>query len=144
MLKGIDPIVTPELLSVLARMGHGDTLAVVDRNYPAHSTGLEVVAMPGVDTTRLAAALFALLPVDTFIETPLARMLPVDDPDGELPVQVEFIAAAEQAEGRSIRAEGVERMDFYARARRAFAVVATSEDRPYGCFLVTKGVVFED
>lgn len=141
MLKGIDPIVSPELLSVLARMGHGDVIAVVDRNFPAHAHGREVVAAHGVSTTRLAEALFALLPVDTFIAQPIARMQMVDDPDAYPEVQRAFTALAEAAEGRAIDVEPVERFAFYERTRTAFAVVQTSEDRPYGCFLVTTGVV---
>jgi L-fucose mutarotase len=33
------------------------------------------------------------------------------------------------------------RHDFYRRAREAFGVIATSEARPYGCFLLAKGVI---
>ena len=141
MLKGIDPIITPDLLAVIARMGHGDVLAVVDRNFPAYAGEAPVVPVSGAGTTRVAEALFSLFPVDTFIDEPIGRMMPVDAP-GDVPdVQTEFVAAAESAEGRRIGVEGIERFDFYDRARLAFATVHTSEDRPYGCFLVTKGVV---
>lgn len=141
MLKGIDPIVSPELLSAIARMGHGDTIAVVDRNFPAYASGKEVIAAHGASTTRLAEALFALLPIDTFVDAPIARMQVVDDPGAYPEVQRAFLAAAEAAEGRTIEVEPVERFAFYRRAREAFAVVHTSDDRPYGCFLVTKGVI---
>jgi L-fucose mutarotase len=141
VLKTIDPLISPELLAAIARMGHGDVIAIVDRNYPAYAAGAPVVRADGSDTTEIARALFTLLPVDTFVEQPIARMLVVDAPDSTPPVHADFVAAAEAAEGRVIGVEGVERHDFYARARQASVVVATGETRGYGCFLVAKGVI---
>ncbi|MCS4277203.1 L-fucose mutarotase [Mycetocola sp. BIGb0189] len=141
MLKGIDPLLSADLLYAIARMGHGDVLAVVDRNYPAHAAGAEVITLPGIDVTRLAKALFTVFPVDTFIPTPIGRMEVVGEPEEIPEVQRELFAAAEAAEGRAIGIESIERFEFYVRARSAFAVIATTDDRPYGCFLITKGVV---
>ncbi|MGZ4114074.1 MAG: RbsD/FucU family protein [Actinomycetota bacterium] len=141
MLKGIPEIIEPELLFVLASLGHGDELAIVDRNYPAESTGQRVVYLRGVDVIQAAEAIFRLLPIDTFVEEPIVRMQVVDDP-GEVPeVQQAFVQEAVRAEGRSIAIGSLPRFEFYERVRDAFAVVATSESRPYGCFLVTTGVV---
>lgn len=141
MLKGIDPVVTPDMLSAIARMGHGDVLAVVDRNFPAHAGVGPVIPIAGAGTGRLAEALFSLFPVDTFVDEPIGRMMPVDAPDDVPEVQRELVAAAEAAEGRGITVEGIERFAFYARARTAFATIQTTEERPYGCFLITKGVI---
>ena len=142
MLKGIDPVVSPELLHVLAQMGHGDVVALVDRNFPAVSTARRLVRLDGCDLPRAAQAVLSLLPVDTFVEQPVAAMAMVDTPDVVPEVQQEVFALVDAAEGRSVGVERVERFAFYARAREAFAVVTTSEDRPYGCVLLTKGVIF--
>ena len=142
MLKGIDPVLTPELLLVLASMGHGDELVLVDRNFPAVSVGRRVVRLDGCDLPRAARAILTLFPVDTFIPEPVAAMAMVDTPDVVPEVQQEVFALVDAAEGRSVAVERVERFAFYARAREAFAVVTTSEDRPYGCVLLTKGVIF--
>ena len=47
MLKGLDPLLTPELLSILRAMGHGDEIVVVDGNYPANSAGPPVIRLDG-------------------------------------------------------------------------------------------------
>ena len=141
MLKGIDPLLSPELLHVLAAMGHGDELVLVDRNYPAASTGRRVVRLDGCDLPTAARAILGLLPLDTFVDRPLAAMAVVGDPDAEPDVQREVLALARDAEGLDLEPERVERFAFYARAREAFAVVATSEGRPYGCVILVKGVV---
>jgi L-fucose mutarotase len=141
MLKNIHPILSADLLSVLQGMGHGDVLAIVDRNYPASSTARRLVSLPGTTMNDVATAIFSVLPVDTFVEPAVWRMGPVDDPEQVLDVHADFQRIVDAAEERTVTIAPVERFDFYARAREAYAVVATSEDRPYGCFLVTKGVV---
>lgn len=141
MLKGIHPAVSPELLGVLARMGHGDTIAVVDRNYPAYSTNDTVLRLDMLDTTTAAEIVLGLLPLDTFVERPVERRVPDDGPDDVLPAHAALLAVAETAEGRTVRSRAVARTDFYARARAAAACVVTSDDRPFACFLLTKGVL---
>ena len=141
MLKGIPEIVDPELLHVLACLGHGDEVAIVDRNYPAVSTGRRVVHLRGVDVTTAAEAILQLVPVDTFVDEPVIRMEVVGDPDEMPDVQREFLRIVSRAAGRDVRMGSLSRFEFYERVRSAFAVVATSEARPYGCFLITTGVV---
>jgi L-fucose mutarotase len=141
VLKGIPELIDPELLYVLASLGHGDELALVDRNYPAVSTGQRVIHLRGVDVTTAAEAILQLLPVDTFVEEPVTRMEVVGSPDEIPEVQREFLEIVSKAAGREVRMGSLSRFDFYERVRGAFAVVATSEARPYGCFLITTGVV---
>ena len=142
MLKGLDPLLTPDLLYVLAQMGHGDEVALVDCNIPAESVARRLVRLDGCDLATAAKAMLSVLPLDTFAARPLAAMNVVDDPGAVPEVQQEIHAIARNAEGRDIDVERVERFAFYERARRAFAVVATSEARPYGCVLFVKGVIF--
>jgi L-fucose mutarotase len=141
VLKGIPELIGPELLYVLASMGHGDELAIVDRNYPAASTGRRVIHLRGADVTTAAEAILQLLPVDTFVDEPVIRMEVVGAPDEIPDVQRAFLDAVRRSAGRDVRMGSLPRFDFYERVRSAYAVVATTEARPYGCFLVTTGVV---
>jgi L-fucose mutarotase len=141
VLKGIPELIDPELLYLLASLGHGDELALVDRNYPAASTGQRVVYLHGVDVTTAAEAILRLVPVDTFVDEPVIRMEVVGAPDEIPEVQRAFLEIVSRAAGRDVRMGSLPRFEFYERVRGAFAVVATSEARPYGCFLLTTGVV---
>jgi L-fucose mutarotase len=140
VLKNIDPLLGADLLGHLAAMGHGDVLAIVDRNFPAASTAQRLVALPG-DVTAAARAILTVFPVDTFVEPAISWMGAVGDEETVQPVHADLRAVVDEAEGRTVRAAAVERFEFYRRARDAYLVVATTEDRPYGCFLLTKGVV---
>lgn len=138
MLKGIDPIVGPDLLALLARMGHGDVLAVVDRNYPAYAAGVAVVELP-VDLPRALGAILSLMPVDAFTEHPVRHMLTDDGEDG--PALADVRAVVDGAEGREVGVLGVDRHDFYPAARACAGVVRTVEDRPFACVMVAKGIL---
>ena len=140
MLKGIDPLLTPDLLRSVAAAGHGDVIAIVDRNFPAHSSGAPVIDLPGADVTRALRAICALLPIDVdFQATPVLHMLTGDGGPG--PAVEDVRAALVAAEGREVPMGGIDRFAFYAATQGARVVVQTSDDRPYACFLVAKGVV---
>jgi L-fucose mutarotase len=141
MLKGLDPLLPPDLLHALAAMGHGDELALVDRNYPATSTSRRLIRLDGADTAAAARAILSLLPLDTFVDEPLLRMEVVGSPDEVTPVQSELAGIASELEGREVAMGSVERFAFYERSRGAFATVITGEDAPYACFLLIKGVI---
>jgi L-fucose mutarotase len=141
MLKRVNPLLHPELLYVLAAMGHGDELALVDRNFPASSTGEWVLRLDGVDNATAARAILEHFPLDTFVKEPLVRMEVVGAPADVTPAQSEMLDLAQAAEGRSIEMASISRQGFYERARSAFAVVITGEERPYTCFLLVKGVI---
>lgn len=141
MLKNIDPLLGPDLLRNLAAMGHGDVLCVVDRNFPADANAQRFVSLRGVGAIELIEAILLVFPVDTFIETPAHWMQPVGDGPAALPIHREFQQALELSEGRPVAATPLERFEFYHQAASAYVIVKTTEDRPYGCFLITKGVV---
>jgi L-fucose mutarotase len=141
VLKGIPDLLTADVLYLLAAMGHGDELAIVDRNFPATSTAKRLARLDGADACAAARAVLALFPLDTFVEQPLLRM-EVVGAAGDIPdVQREFLAEAEKAEERPVSMGSLSRADFYERTRSAFGVISTSEARPYGCFLLVKGVI---
>jgi len=142
VLKGVDPLLSGDLLKVLDDMGHGDQLALVDRNFPAYASGRPVIRLGEVSVLRAARAILSVLPLDSFVDRPLERMEVEDDPARTTPVQDELLALASQAEDRVLEYGVVPRLDFYERVRSAYAVVHTLDDTPYGCFLLHKGVVF--
>lgn len=144
MLKGIDPLLNGDLLKVLDDMGHGDLLLLVDRNYPAAASGKQVIRLGEVSIVRAATAILSVLPLDSFVDHPLERMEVDDDPLRTTPAQDELLTLARRAEGRDLEYGVIPRLDFYRRAAEAFAVVHTLDAQPYGCFILHKGVIFED
>jgi L-fucose mutarotase len=142
MLKGLDPILSPEVLAVLRGMGHGDELAIVDANYPAAASGRPVIRMDGVPgTTRMAEAVLSLMPLDEFVPCAAFHMQVVDEPAAELPIFAEMREVLKRYEPAASRLEGLERFAFYARVQSAFAVIVTGERRLYGNLLLKKGIV---
>ena len=143
MLKGVDPLLSGDLLKILDDMGHGDQLLLVDRNYPAAASGKPVVRLGEVTVLRAAQAILSVFPLDSFLEHPLERMEVEDDPAKTTPVQVEMLTLASSAEGRQLEYGVVPRLDFYGRAKGVYAVVHTLDTVPYGCFILHKGVIFD-
>jgi len=142
MLKGIDPLLSGDLLKILDDMGHGDQLLLVDRNYPAAASGKPVIRLGEVGVLRAAQAVLSVYPLDSFIDFPLERMEVEDDPVRTTSLQDDLLSLARTSEGRDLEFGVIPRLDFYERAKAAYAVVHTLEDQPYGCFILHKGVIF--
>jgi L-fucose mutarotase len=141
VLKNVHPLLTGQLLSLLDRMGHGDVLGLVDRNFPAYRYGAPVIDFRGVDTAVAAEALLSVFPLDSFVEDAVHRMEIDGAPDEISAATQRLQKAADAAEGRPVRIASVERFAFYEMARSASAFVHTGETIPYSCFLLRKGVV---
>jgi L-fucose mutarotase len=141
MLIGLDALLTADLLHALAAMGHGETVVLVDANYPA-TRGRRLIRAPGATTPRVLKAVLSVLPIDTFIPEPVSVMQVVGDP-GAVPAVVAEMNACLRAAGHG-RAVGVERHAFYAAAEAAYAIVQTGERRFYGNIALTKGVIAPD
>ncbi len=143
MLKNIDPALTPDLLYVLASMGHGDEIAIVDTNFPTSSVAGDatIIQMPLVSSARAVKAILSLMPLDSFVDVPCHRMEVVGAPDKLESVQLEVQAELDAAQPSGTTLGSLERFAFYTRAKEAFAVVRTGERRFYGCFLLKKGVI---
>ena len=86
-------------------------------------------------------AILALMPLDTFVEQPVMRMRMVGDPDGVVPIFAAMQQVLDSCEGRPVGMGAYDRFDFYAAAKRSFAIVRTSDPGPYGCFILKKGVI---
>ena len=146
MLKTIDPVLSADLLHLLASMGHGDDLALVDANHPAETiasatTSGRLIRLPGLTMQRAARAILSVLPIDDFEPEPVRRMEVVGDAAAIPEVQRAVQAEIDRTIGRAAPLAGIERFAFYDQARRAFAVVQVGDPRPYGCFLLRKGVI---
>lgn len=141
MLKGVHPLLVPDLLHALAAMGHGDEVAIVDANFPAASVGRRVIELRGVSSPDVLDAVLTVFPVDTCVVPAALTMQVVDDPVA-VPEPVAAFAATMSDHGLADCEVGqLERQAFYDRARNAFVLVRTGELRAYGNILLVKGVV---
>lgn len=142
MLKGIDPLLSGELLKVLDEMGHGDQLLLVDRNYPAASSGKTVIRLGEVTVVRAATAILSVFPLDSLVSHPLERMEVENDATKITTNQEKVLTIARATHGASLEYGVIPRLDFYDRARGAYAIIHTLDDQPYACFIFQKGVIF--
>lgn len=140
MLKGIPSVLTPELLKILAEMGHGDELVIGDSNFPAQSKGKRCIRADGHSGTEMLDAILKLFPLDTFVDTPVGLMAAdpgtIDSPYP--PIWDEYKAIVEKHQPGT-KCEEVNRFDFYDRTEKAYAAVSTGETQPYGCIIIRKG-----
>ena len=145
MLKGIDPLLSPALLKILAEMGHGDEIVLADANFTAESLGRgkPVLQLPGVGMAELCAAVLSVFPLDQFVEQPCAYMhVGGAAPDYRSAVQREVVEqAVAQGQAQAAQFEAMERFAFYERVRNGFAIVQTGERQAYANFLFKKGVI---
>ena len=144
MLKGVDPRLNADVLHALRAMGHGDMVIVADANFPADAVARDTVrgALLRIDGTVPGAveAVLSVLPLDGFVDDFAARMEMMDDSKTLPPVQ-EAVRDVIAATGETRAMVGVERFAFYDLARRAYAVIQTTERRFYGCIMLRKGVI---
>ena len=139
MLKGVNKIITPDLLYVLAMMGHGDEIVIADGNFPGESIGRQTLRADGSDVPELLEAILELFPLDTYAPPVYLMDKAECDRELEIPIWDEYkkiLAAHTDAEPVL-----VERYAFYERAKKAYAVVLTGETAKYGNVIIKKGVV---
>jgi L-fucose mutarotase len=146
MLKGIDNRLNADVLYVLRSMGHGDALVIADTNFPSDSVARatvygDLLRMENLTAAEAVRAVLSVMPLDTFVDDFAGRMEVVGDAGAVPEVQAEVQAEIDRAEGRPRPMIGIERFDFYDRARESFAVIQTGERRFYGCFIFRKGVI---
>ena len=142
MLKGISSILSPDLLKILMEMGHGDEIVLADGNFPAASMARRLIRSDGNQVAPLLEAVLKLLPLDPFVERPVALMAVVPGDSSQPTIWEKYRQIIQNYEKFS-DFEYVERFAFYERARRAYAVVATSETAVYANIILTKGLVKE-
>jgi L-fucose mutarotase len=140
MLKGIDPLLGPELLATLRAMGHADEIAIVDANFPAAANARRLIRAEGVEATRMAQAILSVLPLEAHEPVAAFRMA-VDGAHEEVPPVVGEFAGLLKAAGYGGPIRVLGRFEFYERARGAYAIVATGERRYWGNLILKKGAI---
>jgi L-fucose mutarotase len=139
MLKGIAACISPELLAVLHRMGHGDEIILADAHFPGHSLGPQVLRADGLAVSTLLDGIMPLFELDSYAP-PLAMMRVVEGDTLDPAVEADYMRAIRKHAPAAPAPERIDRYAFYDRARKAFAVVMTGETRKYGNLLLKKGV----
>jgi L-fucose mutarotase len=137
MLKGVPAIISPDLLRILACMGHGDELVISDAHFPAHTVSNNVIHADAVTSPTMLEAICKLIELDQYVDKPVMLMQPVpgDQVDPELLGEIKRVL-----DQNSDRIDYIERFAFYERAKKSFAVVVTGESRIYGNIIIKKGV----
>jgi L-fucose mutarotase len=149
MLKGINPLLTPDLLKVLASMGHGDEIVIADANFTARALAqrvngsVPVLHCPGVDVLAMAQAVLSLLPLANDVDQPVGFMQVEHTAGDYRSAQQRAVLAMLAALGHAQPAQcaAIERYAFYDRVREVQAIVLTGERQPYANLLLRKGVI---
>jgi L-fucose mutarotase len=139
MLKGIAPCVSPDLLKLLAEMGHGDELVLADAHFPGHSMNSRVLRADGLKIDVLLNGILPLFELDSYAP-PLAMMAAVPGDQLDPAVEASYMNVVRRHVPLAQAPERVERFAFYERAKQAFAVVMTGETAKYGNIIIKKGV----
>ncbi len=140
MLKGISPLLSPELLSVLCRMGHGDEIVLADAHFPGETFGKRVIRADGIGVAALIDAILPVFELDGYVDAPLAMMAAVSGDKLDPKVEKAYRAAVDRHAPKTPAIARIDRFDFYDRAKLAFAVVMTGETAKYGNIILKKGV----
>ena len=144
MLRGIPEIIQPDLMAALMQMGHGDDIVFGDINFPSYSMAPRCVFAKGLKITDLLGAVLDFMPLDSFEKGSVAIMNPGNDYAGMVPPiweEYDKIIRDKDFAGGFKGFEKMERFDFYARAKKSFIAVQTSEDSLYACMILRKGVI---
>ena len=144
MLKGISPILSPQLLKVLCEMGHSDTIVIADGNFPAETMGKDaiVIRMDGHGVPEILEAILEVFPLDQYIEKPVSLMERVPGDEADVSIWKTYEAMISKVEERGISViDKLERFAFYETSKKAYAVIATSETSQYANVILQKGCV---
>jgi len=141
MLIGISPLVSPELLSSLYRMGHGDEIVLADAHFPGESLNKNIIRADGLKISDLLDAILPLIPPDTYVDFPLIMMAAVKGDTLDTKVEKSYMSVINKYWSSKNKIERIERFAFYERSKSAFAVVMTGETAKYGNIILKKGVV---
>ena len=140
MLKGISPLLSPELLATLARMGHGDEIVLADAHFPGETFNSRVIRADGLGIPALLDAILPLLVIDTYVPDPLVMMAPVAGDSLDPSVETSYLVPIRKHASSAPAMTRIDRFAFYERSRSAFAVVMTGETAKYGNIILKKGV----
>jgi L-fucose mutarotase len=141
MLKGIPNILSPELLKILMEMGHGDEIVLADGNFPAAANAQRLIRCDGHNVPDLLAGILELFPLDTFVKQPVSLMDIVQGDNYKPEIWNVFKQVVNKYDSHFTDFEMVERFEFYVRAKKAYAIVATGEMARYANVILKKGII---
>ena len=140
MLKGISPLISPELLEVMARMGHGDEIVLADAHFPGESFNDRVIRADGLRIPDLLGAILPLFELDSYVLHPLVMMAPVEGDTLDPKVEKAYMERIKETNPKVNPIDRIDRFEFYEGTKSAFAVVMTGETAKYGNIILKKGV----
>ena len=140
MLIGISPLISPDLLAVLHRMGHGDEIVLADAHFPGETYGKRVLRADGLKIPDLLDAILPLFILDTYVESPLIMMAAVAGDQLDPVVETSYRQAIDRHWSNTPPIQRIDRFEFYDRAKQAFAILMTGETVKYGNIILKKGV----
>ena len=142
MLKGISRVISPELLKILAEMGHGDEIVIADGNFPSANFGKRVVRADGIGGVEILDAVLGLLPLDTYADPNMILMDLQECDKGKVnPVIWKEFETIANKHDKNVKIGHIDRFDFYERTKNAYAVIATGESAIYACIILKKGIL---
>jgi L-fucose mutarotase len=140
MLKGISPLLSPEILSCLHRMGHGDEIVLADAHFPGETMNPFVLRADGIRIPELLEAILPLFELDSYVPQPLVMMSAVEGDTLDPRVEESYMESIKKSNPKVPSVERIERFEFYRRTEEAFAVIMTGETAKYGNIILKKGV----
>ncbi len=140
MLKGISPVVGPELLAVLCEMGHGDEIVLADAHFPGYTFNQNVLRADGLGIPVLLDGILPLFELDAYVDDPLVMMAAVAGDELDPSVEESYRAVIDMHAPEAPAIARIDRFDFYDRSRSAYAVLMTGETAKYGNIILKKGV----
>lgn len=143
MLKGINPLLSPELLKILSEMGHGDEIIIADGNFPGASIAKNLVRADGISAPEMLDAVLSVFPLDQYDDNNFILM-EVCEGDTIIPYIWDEYESIMKKHEPSAKISKLERFDYYDRARKAYAVIATGEKAQYANILLKKGCVLNN
>ena len=140
MLKGISPLISPELLKVLSEMGHGDEIVFSDAHFPAKSYNSNVLRLDGVPIPALLLGILPLFELDNYDPSPIIMMSAVKGDKLDPKVEASYLKSIRAIYPNALPIKNIDRHAFYERTTKAFAIVVTGETSKYGNIILKKGV----
>ncbi len=140
MLKNVPSLLSPELLKIIMEMGHGDEIVIGDGNFPAAACAQRLIRLDGLGVPEILEALLKLFPLDSF-EKNAFLMEKIAGDTVEIPIWDTYRSIAKAGDPHFSEFSFIERYSFYERAKKAYAIIATSEQSLYANIILKKGVV---
>lgn len=140
MLKNVPKIVSPELLKVLCEMGHGDEIVIADGNFPSANLAKNLVRAEGISACDMLDAVMQLFPLDQYDSNNFVLMQKCEGDTADTSIWNDYVNIVKKYEPNA-EPTFIERFDYYERAKKAYAVIATGEEKQYANIILKKGCV---